>query len=365
MDTKIWKVDKNVDNLLTYPQIIEAARWLQKNALVAFPTETVYGLGANAKSDEAVKKIFEAKGRPSDNPLIIHISDQEEVAQYVEEIPEVASKLMDRFWPGPLTIILRKRKGILSDRATTSLPTVALRMPDHPIALAVIRASGLPIAAPSANLSGKPSPTKFTHVYNDMNGKIAGIIDGGDTGVGLESTVIDCTNPTPVILRPGGITKEEIEGVIGEVLMDPALQSNDEKPKSPGMKYTHYAPKAPVLLVDGSDLFIQQTIDRYIAEGKKVGVLTTEEKKNRWKADIVLGCGKRCDLSTVANRLYDSLRAFDETNVEIILSETFPNRGIGRAIMNRLMKAAGHRILKQSRSIDGRNIVNWKETDNR
>ncbi|WAA12188.1 L-threonylcarbamoyladenylate synthase [Fervidibacillus halotolerans] len=350
METKIWEVDKSVDNLPTFPQIMEAARWLQKNEVVAFPTETVYGLGANAKSDEAVTKIFEAKGRPSDNPLIIHISDQREVEQYVEEIPEVATKLMHSFWPGPLTIILRKKEGILSDRATAGLSTVAMRMPDHPIALALIRASGLPLAAPSANISGKPSPTKFQHVLNDMNGKIAGIIDGGNTGVGVESTVIDCTGSTPMILRPGGITKEEIEKVIGTVSTDPALHSKDERPKSPGMKYTHYAPKAPVILVDGSISFMQQMIDRYHSEGKKVGVLTTEEHSDLFHADVLITCGKRTDLSTVANHLYESLRAFDDTEVDIILSETFPTRGIGEAIMNRLKKSAGYHILKESQA---------------
>lgn len=347
METKVWKVDKNVDNLLTYPQIKDAAYWLRKNELVAFPTETVYGLGANAKSDEAVKKIYEAKGRPGDNPLIIHISDKGEVKELAEEIPDAAHALMDRFWPGPLTIILRKKEGVLSTFATAGLPTVALRMPDHPVALALIKASGLPIAAPSANLSGKPSPTKFIHVWNDLNGKIAGIIDGGDTGVGVESTVIDCTEAVPVILRPGGITREQIEGVIGSVSLDPALLSMEGKPKSPGMKYTHYAPKAPVILVDGSPSFMQQIIDRHRSKGKRVGVLTTDEHMAHLSADVSISCGSRSDLSTVAHHLYHALRAFDEKQVDVILGETFPKEGIGTAIMNRLVKAAGNRMIRE------------------
>lgn len=226
--------------------------------MVAFPTETVYGLGANALSDEAVNKIYEAKGRPSDNPLIVHISKMEDVDKYVEEIPEQAKKLMNAFWPGPLTVILKVKQGILSNKVTAGLPTVGIRMPNHPVALALIEASGLPIAAPSANLSGKPSPTKFQHVYKDLNGKISGIVDGGETGVGVESTVIDCTEPIPVILRPGGTTREEIEGIIGSVGMDRQVKEEVEKPKSPGMKYTHYAPAAPMYLVDGSSAFYKK-----------------------------------------------------------------------------------------------------------
>lgn len=345
METKVWKVDKFVGNLYTYPQILEAAELLKQNELVVFPTETVYGLGANALNNEAVEKIYKAKGRPSDNPLIVHISDANQIETFVEHVPDKARQLMDVFWPGPLTIILKCKQGVLADKTTAGLSTVGVRMPDHPIALALIQASGLPIAAPSANLSGKPSPTTFAHVYNDLNGKVAGIIDGGPTGVGVESTVVDCTESTPVILRPGGITKEAMEQVIGPVEVDKQIKQQVEQPKSPGMKYKHYAPQAPMYLVEGSPEFLQQLINQYKAEGKKVAVLTTEERKHVYEADKIVSCGKRTDLSTVAQHLYDALRAFDEEDVDIILSETFPTTGIGLAIMNRLMKAAGHHLI--------------------
>lgn len=347
METKIWKADKNVDNLMSYPQIQQAAELLKKDEVIAFPTETVYGLGANAKSDRAVKKIFEAKGRPSDNPLIIHVSKPQDVELYAEEVPEKAKILMETFWPGPLTIILKKKEGELSTLATANLKTVGIRMPKNEIALALIEQSGLPIAAPSANLSGKPSPTKFEHVYTDMAGKIAGIVDGGETGVGVESTVLDCTEEIPVILRPGGVTKEELEKVIGEVRLDPALIEETEKPKSPGMKYKHYAPKAPMYIVQGSQAFLQQMVDKFQQEGNRVGVLTTDEAKDFYRADVILSCGTRTNLETIAHNLYDALRTFDETAVDVILSEAFPNTGIGSAIMNRMMKAASHKVIEE------------------
>ncbi|WP_062351526.1 L-threonylcarbamoyladenylate synthase [Bacillus kwashiorkori] len=347
MNTKVWVVDKSVNKSHIYPQVKEAAEVLKQNELVAFPTETVYGLGANSTSDEAVKKIYEAKGRPSDNPLIIHISDIAEVEKFVTHIPETAKKLMETFWPGPLTIVLTKKSGVLSKVATANLSTVAIRMPEHPIALALIEASGLPIAAPSANISGKPSPTKFSHVEHDLTGKIAGIINGGDTGVGVESTVIDCTSEIPTILRPGGISKEAIEAIIGAVDVDQAVKQAVINPKSPGMKYKHYAPSATMYLVNGSKNYIQHLISQYQSEGKKVGVLTTEENASFYHADIINVCGKRSDLSTVAQRLYDTLRLFDQQHVDIILSEVFPPQGIGSAIMNRLMKAANHQIMTE------------------
>lgn len=347
MQTKVWRVDKSVNNLPTYPQITEAAQILRDNELVAFPTETVYGLGANAKSDEAVKKIYEAKGRPSDNPLIIHISKPQDAQKYVDNIPETAQLLMEKFWPGPLTIIFKKKEGVISEVATTGLPTVSLRMPEHPVALALIEASGLPIAAPSANISGKPSPTSFEHVYNDLNGKVAGIVDGGETGVGVESTVLDCTEATPVILRPGGVTKEELERVIGEVKVDPALHLQNEKPKAPGMKYTHYAPNAPLYLVEGPREFLQTLVKQNQSEGKKVGVITTEENLEFYQADYVISAGDRSKLETVAHHLYEVLRKFDSLDVNMILCEMFPTEGIGSAIMNRLMKAAGHKVISE------------------
>ncbi|MCM3668780.1 L-threonylcarbamoyladenylate synthase [Mesobacillus maritimus] len=347
MLTKLWKVDKNVDNLITYPQIRQAATLLMENHVVALPTETVYGLGGNAESDDAVAKIFAAKGRPSDNPLIIHIANQAQLANIVREIPEMANQLMEAFWPGPLTLIFNKQDGKLSEKATAGLSTVAVRMPDHPVALALIEASGLPIAAPSANLSGRPSPTTAGHVYDDLDGRIAGIVDGGPTGVGVESTVVDCTGDVPVILRPGGITKEQLEAVVGEVSTDPALADPEQAPKSPGMKYRHYSPNAPLYLVDGEVEDIQQLVDEKRAEGLKVGVMTTEENRERYQADVIYPCGRRAQLESVAEALYDTLRAFNESNVDIIYGEIFPETGVGVAVMNRLTKASGYPIIRK------------------
>lgn len=346
MQTKVWVVDKINDIPTDYPQITQAAKLLQQNELVAFPTETVYGLGANAMSDEAVEKIFEAKGRPSDNPLIVHIATTEQLKDIATSVPSVAYRLIEHFWPGPLTIILRKKSGI-SQRVTAGLDTVAVRMPDHPVALELIKKSQLPLAAPSANLSGRPSPTTAKHVEQDLFGKIAGIIDGGSTGVGIESTVLDCTTDVPMILRPGGVTKEQLEQFIGEVQIDAALAEMKQAPKSPGMKYTHYAPKASLYIVEGSFSFLQALINEQKQKGKKVGVLTTEERAREYSADYVVVCGSRGDLESIAQNLYDRLRSFDETDVDIIYSESFPTAGIGHAVMNRLMKAAGHRVITE------------------
>ena len=339
----MWKVDCAEKDQI---EIKEAAQLLIENEVVAFPTETVYGLGANARSEEAVHKIFAAKGRPSDNPLIIHIADQKQLYDLVEEIPPVAEQLMNAFWPGPLTLVFRK-KGGLSKGATAGLSTVAVRMPNHPIALALIEAADLPIAAPSANTSGKPSPTTAQHVVKDLTGKISGIVDGGETGVGVESTVVDVTEGIPVILRPGGVTKEDIVEVVGEVREDLALHNVEAAPKSPGMKYTHYAPDAPFVLLNGSEAYIQRFVSEQKRLGKKVGVLTTEENQHAYDADIVVTCGRREQLSTVATELYQALRTFDEHDVDLIVGEVFPRAGIGEAIMNRLMKAAGHALLTE------------------
>ncbi|MBS4178049.1 L-threonylcarbamoyladenylate synthase [Lederbergia citrea] len=348
MKTVCWSVDKIEDNKINYPQLEEAARFLQNNEVVAFPTETVYGLGANAQSDEAVSKIFAAKGRPADNPLIVHISDVNQLRELSTVIPEKSEQLMNAFWPGPLTLIFQKKAGAVSELVTAGLDTIAVRMPDHPVALALISAADLPIAAPSANRSGKPSPTTANHVRTDLDGSIAGIVDGGPTGVGLESTVVDCTGKTPVILRPGGVSKEEIEAVIGKVEIDPALMRLEEKPKSPGMKYKHYAPSAPLFLADGDQKWIQALVNKKRNEGFKVGVLTSTESYPQYDADIVLDCGSRFDLTTVAHNLFHTLRSFDEEQVDIIFSEVFPEEGVGAAIMNRLDKAAGHKWLRQN-----------------
>lgn len=347
METKFWKVDKNVDNLQSYPQIKQPAQMLIKNEAVAFPTETVYGLGANAKSDEAVEKIFKAKGRPGDNPLIVHISSRNQLGELVIDISRTAARLMEAFWPGPLTLIFNKKDGVLSELVTAGLETVAVRMPDHPVALGLIEESGLPIAAPSANTSGRPSPTTAQHVKDDLAGKIAGIVDGGATGVGVESTVLDCTEDIPVILRPGGVTREEIESVIGEVKIDAALEDKAAAPKSPGMKYTHYAPKAPFVLVDGNLSFLQSLIDEKKSLGLTVGVFASKEHEKEIRADYILAPGTASDLNSVATGLYDTLRKFDTLAVDIIFGEVFPVSGIGEAIMNRLLKAAGHQVMKQ------------------
>ncbi|MEC1520614.1 L-threonylcarbamoyladenylate synthase [Neobacillus niacini] len=347
MDTKVWKVDKYVDNLENNPQVVDAAQFLLENEVVALPTETVYGLGGNAENDVAVEKIFAAKGRPSDNPLIIHIADKQQLNAFVSEIPKKAEILMERFWPGPLTIIFKKKDGALSEKATAGLDTVGVRMPDHPVALALLKKCQLPIAAPSANSSGKPSPTNAQHVIEDLNGKIAGVLDGGSTGVGVESTVLDCTEDIPVILRPGGVTKEQLEAVVGEVYLDAALVNEESKPKAPGMKYQHYAPNAPLYLVNGGQSFLQGLIEEKQKEGLRVGVLATEESVESYHSDIAIACGKRSQLETVAAALYETLRNFNQEKVDIIFSEMFPNTGVGHAIMNRLQKAAGNKIIHE------------------
>lgn len=342
-ETKRWLV-KDIHK--SCPQISEAALLIQENEVVAFPTETVYGLGANAYSSTAVAKIFQAKGRPNDNPLIVHIANMEQLSALVKEIPTHAKTLMEKFWPGPLTLVLHKGEGI-ADNVTAGLSTVAVRMPDHPIALEIISQANLPIAAPSANVSGKPSPTTAAHVYEDLNGKIAGIVDGGSTGVGVESTVLDCTTEIPMILRPGGVTREQLEEIIGNVAVDPAIEEDGQAPKSPGLKYKHYAPKAKLSLVEGSSLFLQQQVSKEKAMNKKVGVLTTIENQGKYQADVILPCGTVEDLTTVAQHLYEVLRKFDEYELDVIFSETFSEEGVGKAIMNRLTKAAGGDVIRE------------------
>ncbi|WP_100405725.1 L-threonylcarbamoyladenylate synthase [Bacillus solitudinis] len=342
--TKIWTVDNVGSRSSRPPNIKEAALLIKNGDVVAFPTETVYGLGANALSEEAVQGIFTAKGRPSDNPLIVHIAAQNQLEDLVLDIPEKAKVLMNSFWPGPLTIIFRK-KDTLARAVTAGLETVGVRIPNHPVALALLEEAGVPVAAPSANLSGKPSPTTAKHVFDDLAGRIAGVVDGGVTGVGLESTVLDCSQERPIMYRPGGVTKEEIEAVIGCIDVDPALVTKSQTPKSPGMKYTHYAPKATLILVEELE-DLQKHIDEARAQGKKVGVLTTSEGSSNYQADVVISCGTRYDLSTVAAQLFGCLRDFDNQEIDLILSEVFPEEGVGAAIMNRLNKAAGGHIIK-------------------
>lgn len=354
METKLWQVEIH-SVTERHPAIQEAANLLQAGEVIAFPTETVYGLGANALSDSAVQKIFAAKGRPADNPLIIHLYDRSQLERYVRNVPSLAISLLDAFTPGPLTIIFESN-GTLSSYATAGLTSVGIRFPDHKVARAILQACDLPIAAPSANRSGRPSPTEAIHVQQDLGGKIAGIVDGGSTGVGVESTVIDVTLSPPMILRPGGITREQIEQVIGPVQVDPALLSNVTAPRSPGMKYRHYAPEAPIYLVGGET--IEEMYERLLTEaqnlideGKKVGILTTQEGQNIYETGlpkhrvVIEVCGQREKLETVAQSLYHCLRKFDGSDIDVILAEVFPTHGIGTAIMNRLEKAAGGKYI--------------------
>ncbi len=355
IETKVWIVDKNVENIQSCSQVVDAAKLIRQGEVVAFPTETVYGLGANALYDDAVEKIFLAKGRPSDNPLIVHIGELEQLHAIAREVPEPAVKLIEAFWPGPLTLILPKTNRVAS-LVTAGLDSVGVRMPDHPLALALIREAGVPIAAPSANRSGRPSPTTADHVRADLDGRIAGILDGGGTGVGVESTVLDLTTEPPMILRPGGITLELIESVIGDVQVDPAfLVGAEETPRSPGMKYTHYAPQGEMWLVSGADhIDVQKKMRELLADakhhGRKTGVLATEETASFWRgkaeADVVLSCGSQTNLASVAQMLYGVLRQFDDLGVQYIVAETFPREGMGMAVMNRLEKAAGGRIVR-------------------
>ncbi len=322
--------------------LAEAAAYIQQQEVVAFPTETVYGLGADATSEAAVAKIFEAKGRPADNPLIVHVHEPGQIKYYTETIPVMAQQLIDQFMPGPFTIIL-KSNGKVAPTVSAGLDTVAIRVPQHPVAQALIQTANLPLAAPSANVSGKPSPTTADHVYQDLCGRIPCILDGGATGVGLESTVVDATGEVPVILRPGGITKQAIEAVIGEVKLTKSLAA-EAQPKSPGMKYNHYEPEAPLYLIEGEAAFFQQQIIHFQQAGKKVGVMATTPLMTKLTADEAFTMGEQDNLKEVAANLYTGLRYFNHKTVDVILSECFPAQGMGAAIMNRLDKAATDRI---------------------
>ena len=328
------------------------AEIINRGGRVIFPTETVYGLGANALEEKAVRSIYDAKGRPTDNPLIVHIADFEDVEALAETIPEKAKVLMEKFWPGPLTIIL-KRKPCVPDVVTAGLDTVGIRMPENEIARAFIRECGVPVAAPSANVSGRPSPTKAEHVREDMNGKIDMLIDGGSVGIGLESTIMDMTVEPPMLLRPGYITREMLEQTIGEIRIDPSLMEGvgeGVKPKAPGMKYRHYAPKAELTIVEGELERVAEEINRLAQEkqeqGHSTGIIATEETKAFYKEAQVRVIGTRQDEETIARHLFAVLREFDESGTEYIFSEAFSEENLGQAIMNRLVKAAGHHIIR-------------------
>lgn len=350
METKIVPMkEENLDK----NALEEAGEVIKKGGLVAFPTETVYGLGGNALDEAAAGKIYRAKGRPSDNPLIVHICRLEDIYPIVKEVPEGALKLADAFWPGPLTMILRKSDKV--PYATTGgLDTVAVRMPGHKTALAFIRAAGGYVAAPSANTSGKPSPTLAKYVTEDLGGRIDMIIDGGRIAIGLESTIVDLTEAVPVILRPGYITKEMLEKVLGYVETDKTILDDDagQAPKAPGMKYKHYAPKGELTIISGSREMVIEAINQKSREmeekGKKVGVIGTDDTIAFYRADVVKSAGSREKEDTIARALYRILREFDDEGVDVIYSESFEESakagGIGQAIMNRLLKAAGHHI---------------------
>lgn len=352
MDTIIATVNSSITEEEPNSVLEMATEILNRGGLVAFPTETVYGLGGDALNAEASKKIYAAKGRPSDNPLIVHIADEADLERIARDIPEAAYELADVFWPGPMTMIFHKQP-VVPDSTTGGLDTVAVRMPSHRVAYELIRRSGVLIAAPSANASGRPSPTSVVHVKEDLDGKIEMIIDGGDCQYGIESTIIDMTGEVPTILRPGFITKEMIEDVIGEVAMDPGLSGflSNVKPKAPGMKYMHYAPKGMMYIVEGeSHKSIIRCINRMVKErqaaGYRVGVLATRYNAMAYEADEVIVVGNKEDEQMISANLYRSLREFDARGIDYIYSESFSGSGLGTAIMNRLIRAAGHRVIQ-------------------
>lgn len=347
METQIIRMDEqHIDK----EQLVKAGEIIKAGGLVAFPTETVYGLGGDALNPESSKKIYAAKGRPSDNPLIIHIAKFKDLNPIVKEIPDLARKLAEVFWPGPLTMIFRK-SDIVPYETTGGLETVAVRMPVHPVAMAFIEAAGGYVAAPSANRSGRPSPTLAKYVEEDMQGRIEMIIDGGDVEIGLESTIVDMTVEKPMILRPGFITKEMLEEVLQSVSEDQTMMSTDsgQAPKAPGMKYRHYAPKGDLTIVDGNEEQVIEYINREVLflqeKGHKVGIIGTEATIARYRGDVCKSAGSRRDETTIAKELYRILREFDDEDVTVIFSESFDTAGIGQAIMNRLLKAAGHKII--------------------
>lgn len=350
METKIIRINK--ENGSMEKQLAEAAEILKNGGLVAFPTETVYGLGANALDETASAKIYAAKGRPSDNPLIAHISSIDELPMIVKEIPEAGRKLAEKYWPGPLTLIFPKKE-VVPYGTTGGLDTVAVRMPSDPVANCLIRLAGVPVAAPSANTSGRPSPTKAEHVIEDMNGKIEMIIDGGEVGIGVESTIVDISGTIPTLLRPGAITMEMLRETLGEVEIDPAILKPMEagvRPKAPGMKYRHYAPAAEMTLVEGEIENVVNYINAQVKmaqkAGKRVGVICTEESRGLYPEGILEVIGSRQNEESVAHNLFAVLREFDEKHVDCIYSESFSKDRLGQAIMNRLCKAAGYHIVE-------------------
>lgn len=346
MDTQIVRIDEEkIDE-----QIIQkAGRIIKGGGLVAFPTETVYGLGGDALNPASSRKIYAAKGRPSDNPLIVHIADRNALDRIVRRIPVAAQRLADRYWPGPLTMIFEKADCVPGE-TTGGLETVAVRMPSNRIARALINASGGYIAAPSTNRSGRPSPTTAKYVIEDLDGRVDMIIDGGEAQIGLESTIVDLTGETPVILRPGYITEEMLKAAIGRVETDKSVPKDGIAPRAPGMKYRHYAPKGALTIVEGQAWQVTEFINRQLElsgqKGERTGVIATDETAGGYQADSVKSVGRREDEEQIARRMFRILREFDDERIEVIYAESFENTGLGCAIMNRLLKAAGHRVIR-------------------
>lgn len=350
MDTIIQQVNRKK---LESEDFSTASKILKAGELVAFPTETVYGLGGDALDETAAHRIYAAKGRPSDNPLIVHIASVDALNVLAVDIPQAAYDAADAFWPGPLTMILKKA-AIVPHSTTGGLETVAIRMPSDPVAMKLIRESGVYIAAPSANVSGRPSPTKAEHVIEDMKGRIAMIIDGGSVPIGLESTIIDLTGEKPLILRPGFITKEMLDSVVPGIEYDPAVISRTMNKnivaKAPGMKYRHYAPKAELTIYEGNADNVIKRVNQVAKEktmsGASVGIIATDETSSRYEYGIVKSIGSRKDELAIAAHLFSILREFDTLSVSYICSESFDDNHLSQAIMNRLLKAAGYQIVK-------------------
>ncbi|MEO9310017.1 MAG: L-threonylcarbamoyladenylate synthase [Nitrososphaera sp.] len=343
MRTRIVKVNPKKPS----PQKIrEAAKLIRRGKLVAFPTETVYGIGANALNSAAVKKIFEVKGRPPDNPLIIHIYDKDDILFLTKNVPRTAQKLIDMFWPGPLTIVLKKSE-IVPQAVTGGLDTVAVRMPANKIAQLLIKEAGVPIAAPSANLAGRPSPTVARHVFDDLGGKVDLIIDGGKTKIGIESTVIDVTGKRPMLLRPGGVTLEQLQKAIGKVVIHPVVRGKTTKQvhRSPGMKYRHYSPKARIILIEGPVFKVNAAISKLLRSFKKqrkrVGILATQKNYSQ-SSDLTKYLGS--SHADIAANLFEAFREFDAKKIDVILAQGISRAGLGLGIMNRLSKAAYKKI---------------------
>jgi len=330
-----------------------AAEVLKKGGLVAFPTETVYGLGANTLDEKAVLRIFDAKNRPVDNPIIVHVANRDDIYVLAEHVPQIAEKLIDEFWPGPLTLLFVKSDAV-PNAVTAGLATVAVRMPSHAVAHALISEAGVPVAAPSANLAGRPSPTSAKHVLDDLSGRIEVLIDGGEIGYGVESTVLDLTTDPPAVLRPGPVTVEELRRVVGEVEVHPIARA--EVPievaiaRSPGMKYRHYAPAAEVVVVEGPlegiVKKVQELVDARRRLGEKAGIMAMKETASKYRADVVKVVGSRLDPRAVAKNLFRVFREFDAEGVKFVAAEGLEPAGIGLAVMNRLRKAAGYNIIR-------------------